>query len=621
MRWDGNAWSVAERPITFPIYDLWGLDNGVIFAAGYGGTVIRFDGVEWTEVPNTLFNDNLVAIIAFAENDIFVAEGFPGNRIRHYDGFEWTLIGTAPDGIHDLGGSGPDDVYAVGFYGMMTHYDGSVWTPVPGFPEFDITSVWSNASDDVFALLQGSQLYHFDGLGWTQVGSDSSAAFQSDMWGTSFNDLWFVDQNGGVSYFNGSGVTEYDVPSDGLVGIWGDGLGNVHVAGDHGSLLTFDGLDWTPHSTAAAYEKLNAVWGMSPDDLYAVGSLEIVLHYDGFEWTKIHPTQFSVWFNDIWAAAPDDVYAVGKRGVRHYDGVDWTQMDDGLRHLLLPLTGVWGFGPEDIVAVAEWGAIVRYDGMEWTVVRDPDPSQGDLLDVWGAAPDDIWAVGPQNEFYHWDGLDWNLVPVTTSGQQVDILGWASDDIIALGDGGELYHYDGVNWTQDNTMVGQGLVAIHGASYSDLYAVSNYGYVWHFDGVDWTWLDTEARTGLSDIWTSAGGVTVVGFGGSVLHGSSSTSSVSEFVAGERLHLRGEPNPFNPTTSFRFEMPQAGRATLVIHDAAGRRIATLLDREVPAGVNSVRWDGRDQAGRRQASGVYFVSVRTDFAREVQKVTLVK
>jgi len=92
-------------------------------------------------------------------------------------------------------------------------------------------------------------------------------------------------------------------------------------------------------------------------------------------------------------------------------------------------------------------------------------------------------------------------------------------------------------------------------------------------------------------------------------------------GERLHLRSEPNPFNPSTSILFEMPRAGRAKLVIHDAAGRRIATLIDREVEAGWTTVRWDGRDAAGRRQASGVYFASVRTEFGREVQKMTLVK
>ena len=621
LRWDGEAWSAAARPISLPIFDLWGLDSGVLFAAGWGGTVLRYDGMAWTEIP-TDFDDNLVAILAFSETDIFVAERFPGARIRHYDGVGWTEIGVAPDGIHDLGGSGPADIYAAGFYGMMIHYDGVEWTPVSGFPSLDITSVWSNADDDVFALQQGALLHHFDGLDWTQVGSDGTSGFQSDMWGTSASDVWFVDQNGGLSHYDGFAITEYDLPNDGLLGVWGDDLGNVHAVGAHGSLLSFNGNAWTTHSSATTYEGLNAVWGLGPDDLYAVGSLEIVIHYDGAGWTQIHPTQFSVWFNDIWAAAADDVYVVGKAGVKHYDGVDWIPMDDGLRHLLLPLNGVWGFGPDDIVAVADWGAIVRYDGEEWTIVRDADPGQGDLLAVWGAAPDDIWAVGPQNEFFHWDGLDWHLVPMSSQGEQKAIVGWASDDIYVLGTGAELFHFDGVDWTLHTDLMGYGVTSIHGTSSSDLYAVTAYGVVLHHDGVIWTPVDTAARTGLNAIWAAASGeVFVVGEGGSVLAGSTPTTATPEFAIGERLHLRGEPNPFNPSISLRFEMPRAGHATLVIHDISGRQIATLLDREIPAGWQTVRWDGRDGGGRQQASGVYFASVRTEFGREVQKLTLVK
>lgn len=621
LRWDGVSWTGDYRPVSWPIYDLWGLDTGVLFAVGYGGTVLRYDGVAWATVP-TDFNDSLTAILAFSETDIYVAERFPGRTIRHYDGATWTAIGEAPDGIHDLGGTGPTDIYAVGFEGMMTHYDGATWTPVPGFSSVDIASVWSFAPDDVFALQFGSQLYHFDGLDWTLVGTDTSGAYESDMWGTSASNLWFVDRSGGLSHYDGLDVTEYDLPNDGLLGVWGDDQGNVHAVGDYGALLGFDGADWTAHSSAATYNDLNAVWGLSPDDLYAVGSAEIVIHYDGNAWTQIHPTMFSVWFNDVWAAATDDVYAVGKRGVRHYDGAQWMAMDDGLRQLQLAHNAIWGFGPDDIVSVADWGAIVRYDGGAWTVVREASPSQGNLYGVWGAAPDDIWAVGPANAFLHWDGLDWNTVPVSTVGELQAIVGAASDDITVLGAGGELYHYDGNGWTQKNDLVGQSVVAIHGTGGADLVALSSFGYVWETDGNDWYFVDSEARTGLADIWgSSSEGITVVGGGGSVLWGGVPPSDVPDFAVGARLNLRGEPNPFNPVTNLRFTLPDAGHATLAIHDAAGRKIVTLLDRELPSGGHSVRWDGCDAGGRRQASGVYFASVRTAFGREVLKLALVK
>ncbi len=71
----------------------------------------------------------------------------------------------------------------------------------------------------------------------------------------------------------------------------------------------------------------------------------------------------------------------------------------------------------------------------------------------------------------------------------------------------------------------------------------------------------------------------------------------------------PNPFNPQTDLAFEIAEPGRARLVIHDAAGRRVRTLLDAELPAGLHTRAWDGRDDAGRRVSSGAYLVRLTVD------------
>jgi beta-glucanase (GH16 family) len=83
----------------------------------------------------------------------------------------------------------------------------------------------------------------------------------------------------------------------------------------------------------------------------------------------------------------------------------------------------------------------------------------------------------------------------------------------------------------------------------------------------------------------------------------------------------PNPFNPTTMIEFELAQAGPVRLVVHDAAGRRIATLLDGTRNAGVHRVQWDGRDAEGSRVASGVYFYSMRTEREQSVRRMVLVE
>ena len=76
-----------------------------------------------------------------------------------------------------------------------------------------------------------------------------------------------------------------------------------------------------------------------------------------------------------------------------------------------------------------------------------------------------------------------------------------------------------------------------------------------------------------------------------------------AAGALLAVGCSPNPFNPSTTLRFDLPVGGRVRLAVYDVAGRLLRTLLDVELPAGSHEAVWDGRDSAGRGMASGSYF------------------
>lgn len=71
----------------------------------------------------------------------------------------------------------------------------------------------------------------------------------------------------------------------------------------------------------------------------------------------------------------------------------------------------------------------------------------------------------------------------------------------------------------------------------------------------------------------------------------------------------PNPFNPETTIRFDVPAPGAiVTLTIYDVAGRLVVRLLESERVAGARAVRWNGRDAAGNEVPSGVYFYRLET-------------
>jgi hypothetical protein len=65
----------------------------------------------------------------------------------------------------------------------------------------------------------------------------------------------------------------------------------------------------------------------------------------------------------------------------------------------------------------------------------------------------------------------------------------------------------------------------------------------------------------------------------------------------------PNPFETGSTLRFTLPTRARATLRIHDLAGRVIRTLLDAEIDGGTRSLTWDARDDRGMRVPGGTYF------------------
>ena len=83
----------------------------------------------------------------------------------------------------------------------------------------------------------------------------------------------------------------------------------------------------------------------------------------------------------------------------------------------------------------------------------------------------------------------------------------------------------------------------------------------------------------------------------------------------------PNPFNPDTAIRFSLPAPEAVELAVYNVAGQRVATLVQGLRQAGVYTVQWDGRDDGGRRLASGVYLYRLRTDSREQTQKLLMLK
>ena len=102
----------------------------------------------------------------------------------------------------------------------------------------------------------------------------------------------------------------------------------------------------------------------------------------------------------------------------------------------------------------------------------------------------------------------------------------------------------------------------------------------------------------------------------------TGVPEEAIEAEHGAIRNAPNPFNPTTTVSYEVPNGGGRVLVrIFDVSGRLVRTLVDESQPAGQRSVVWDGLDDEGRPLASGVYLARLSAAGVESEGKMVLLK
>lgn len=94
------------------------------------------------------------------------------------------------------------------------------------------------------------------------------------------------------------------------------------------------------------------------------------------------------------------------------------------------------------------------------------------------------------------------------------------------------------------------------------------------------------------------------------------NISTEIPSEFLLKQNYPNPFNPSTNIKFDLPKSSSVNLVIFDALGREVATLVNEKLQPGTYEVDWDGSDYP-----SGVYFYKLNTGEFSDTKKMLMIK
>lgn len=364
-----------------------------------------------------------------------------------------------------------------------------------------------------------------------------------------------------------------------------------------------DGIAWTKHPTPV----------MEPDsgswDEYTVEGLTVIRENGSYR----------MWYTS-WSTS--DAGGIGY--ATSPDGINWTKYAGN--PLIVPASA-WeagGYGICHVLKVqgeykiyyggytadfqyANIGYATSPDGITWTpdTVNNPVLTRGTGVRWDGGVVDrphllfindvyHMWYVGtPPFEATPWqigwatsaDGIHWDKYndPSTASVLYLD-----SDPVLK----------PGPSWEWDHSYVQPGSVIHEGDSLRMWYSGSR--------------IDVTVS-----LWRI--GHATVAFDSSVvgLFNDFDRSNVPQ----EYVLFQNSPNPFNPATTIRYQLPKPELVTLKIYDVLGREVAVLVNEFQSAGVQTVVWDGRNHYGNVVSSGIYLYQLQAGEYAQSRKMLLVQ
>ncbi len=429
----------------------------------------------------------------------------------------WCLEHPRPlaDNLKGLWGAAPDDIWAVGDFGHIIHWDGGGWSRSAKPVYFTLEDVCGCAADDVWAVSTTGDIVHYDGDAWRKVDRGTggpNAYFAVDCLcdgdhGT--RELWAVGRSGKYSIFDGSSWHHGQHPSpsfENLNGVWIAGPGEAWAVGRGGLLSRYAGGAWQDANAGVTLE-LHGIWGTSPEQIWSVGA-RTFLAFDGSSWSS--PVNLgSAALYDVWGLG-DHLWVAGDGVLFDFDRVSQRQHPYALGVDPPTLRAVRGFDTQDLWAVGDAGAIVHVGEQG---VSTNTLSTRELWSVCGTPghqdSERIWAVGATRQgFFLRDQGGWQMIPADMKGWMRDIYCAGSHGVFAVGDkywmrwGDGVFEQGeipGVN-TADELMAVDGRIGPNGV---ELIAVGDRTLIAYYDGQQWTseYLSSSAFGAFYDVWMS------------------------------------------------------------------------------------------------------------------------
>lgn len=636
---DGHTWTDSHRPNggVSALYS----HEGRLFVGGYLSGVYWSDddGDTWTHAGPPLSHGTTEAIVALDSNIMIAGqdEFFPVPLYRSEDhGETWATINTGPS-LRCFDVTYVDGVVLVGGdrAGIWRSVDGGLtWTTGnTGLPSQATTYRFATNGNTVYvAAWKISEaflsVYRSDDLGvsWTQMNtapitnayiaahlSYQDGALYMGVSGTSGTRGIFRSDDGGVNWSLLTGNLTGDGPN-GKAALVVDG--DLLVGTLDGAFRSADdGAIWSEswHGSSGVYTG-NAL-------VYAADRLHVGYHENAGVKRGLTSTPD---LGNTWQSASLPSNNAQAVDYLAHNGAIYAALDGPTSSLLVSqdngssyVLNNAGIDPNtsfrclaahgDILFAGAWHTLFRSidGGVSWT----PDTSLG-TVNAMVSHDGYIWAglypggVVRSDD----DGLTWTILDAgIESTRYINALAvhdgtvWASVNVQSV------MRWDGEAWqdagaAHSTDLVSTGDILLSSSYQGAVEYTTDGGATWHDFSHNLPGDHVEALC-LTDTDIVLG-ARASGYWSRPLSDLPIATPVEGLPNATAWRLQVAPNPFNPQTAVNFNLPADGRITIDVYDAAGRKVRRLSDSIRTAGQHSVQWNGRDDAGRSMASGLYLI-----------------
>jgi photosystem II stability/assembly factor-like uncharacterized protein len=233
-----------------------------------------------------------------------------------------------------------------------------------------------------------------------------------------------------------------EVGAESLRGLSATSHRDVWAVGARGTILHYDGLNWSKDNTGVTDTDLNAVAMRTADEGWAVGDAGLILRYAHGQWFDYADVSAYPLY-DVALIGDANAFAVGEGGGLYYfDGTNWTNVAPA--GFTADLRGVAVAPDETAWAVGDGGVILYYDGTLWRQVSSPTTARLNAVTV---GPAGVYATGDYGVLLLNDGAGWEIMPTPTD-RTLNSVGVSSAGVaFAVGNDGTLLRRKDDAWGQ------------------------------------------------------------------------------------------------------------------------------------------------------------------------------